>query len=452
MQNNDTIVSLATVPGESALGIIRISGNLCKSLCYEIFNIPSPTPRKSYLRYYNDINKNVIDHIIFVYYELGKSFSGEQMIEISFHGNTLIAEQIIDDLINRNCRLANPGEYTKRAFLNGKIDLTQAESVSELISAKSEIEIEIAKNNLMGKLNKFLLNIREDLLYIQSNLEAVIDFPEDDIEIKDYSIVSSKLDKSIQELKNLNKSIKTNDDLKKGIKILLLGPPNAGKSSIFNCLLFKQRAIVHDEPGTTRDYLSQSIKVGKYNVEIIDSAGIRQQGYVEENLGMNSSIELIDESNLILLVFDLSLPYPSDFNVNLLDRLKDKNILIIENKSDLKREINSNDYPKTKSIITISTFNEDCRNQIISKIESMLVDLYPHLEKNDLIVNKRQSLHLNDCLNKLINTSTLFNKSQPEEIIVNELKVAIESIDQVIGQSTNEDMLDQLFSNFCIGK
>jgi len=148
----------------------------------------------------------------------------------------------------------------------------------------------------------------------------------------------------------------------------------------------------------------------------------------------------------------LSLPYPSDFNVNLLDRLKDKNILIIENKSDLKREINSNDYPKTKSIITISTFNEDCRNQIISKIESMLVDLYPHLEKNDLIVNKRQSLHLNDCLNKLINTSTLFNKSQPEEIIVNELKVAIESIAQVIGQSTNEDMLDQLFSNFCIGK
>jgi tRNA modification GTPase len=452
VQNNDTIVSLATVPGESALGIIRVSGSLCKQLCCDIFNSPYPIPRKSYLKYYNDINKNIIDHVIFVYYELGRSYTGEEMIEISFHGNTLIADQILDDLINRKCRLADPGEYTKRAFLNGKIDLTQAESIAELINAKSEIEIEIAKNNLMGKLSEFLLNIRENLLFIQSNLEAIIDFPEDDIETKDYSIISTKLDESVQNLKNLSNSIKTNDDLKKGIKVLLLGPPNAGKSSIFNVLLLKQRAIVHDKPGTTRDYLSQKIKVGKYNIELIDSAGIRQQGYEEENLGMNSTIELIDESNLILLVFDSSLPYPSDFNNNILNKLKDKNVLIIENKSDLERKINPADYPVDTKIITISTFSKNSRNQIISNIESMLISLYPHLEKKDLIVNKRQFLHLNDCLAKLNDTTELLKKASPEEIIVQELKIALESIDQVIGQSTNEDMLDQLFSNFCIGK
>jgi tRNA modification GTPase len=216
--------------------------------------------------------------------------------------------------------------------------------------------------------------------------------------------------------------------------------------------LLKQRAIVHDKPGTTRDYLSQKIKVGKYNIELIDSAGIRQQGYEEENLGMNSTIELIDESNLILLVFDSSLPYPSDFNNNILNKLKDKNVLIIENKSDLERKINTADYPVDTKIITISTFSKNSRNQIISNIESMLISLYPHLEKKDLIVNKRQFLHLNDCLEKLINTTELLKKASPEEIIVQELKIALESIDQVIGQSTNEDMLDQLFSNFCIGK
>ena len=452
MQNNDTIISLATPAIESALGLIRISGPLCKNICNKTFNLKYPTPRKAYLRNYRSVDNKIIDQVILIFYEQGKSFTNEPIIEITFHGNIIIANQILDDLIDRGCRIADPGEYSKRAFLNGKIDLTQAESISELISAKSEAEIKIANNNLRGNFKNHLKKVSNRIIKLQSILEANIDFPEDDIESANYDNLQKDIDELIEKFENYVKSAEIGINLKNGIKILLIGPPNAGKSSIFNRLVINERAIVHDQPGTTRDYISENILIGKFNVELIDTAGIRIHKTDQEGLGIKHSIKLINDSNIILLILDSSIPYPPDFDDKIKNFLVNKKIIVIENKSDLDRVITDDNYPKNSTVIKVSTKNKSCRSTVIKEIEHRLVELFPKLENKDIIVNKRQLGYLKKSLKSLHTASKMIDKSSTEEFIVQELKLSLDAINHITGQTTNEEMLDELFANFCIGK
>ena len=452
MHNADTIISLATPAEESALGLIRISGPLSISLCEEIFRLNSPTPRKSILKYYKDSENNIIDHVIFVYYANGNSFTGEDMVEISFHGNMIIANQILDDLISRNCRLAEPGEYSKRAFLNGKFDLTQAEAIAELISSKSEAEIEIAKQKLNGRLKKDLTTQRNKILQLQAEFEAAIDFPEDDINQKISNNNKSIITEVTSALYKLIDSYQIKTTLDTGIKLVLIGPPNAGKSSLFNKLLNNERSIVHDRPGTTRDYISEYIKVGKFNIQIFDTAGIRDGGSLSEDLGVELSVELIDESTILLLVLDSSMPYPSDFRSKTADALLNKNIIIIENKSDLEKKIEVTNYPSTNSIISTSIHDDNCSQKITGVILKELERLYPNNDFKNIVVNKRQMLQLKEATKILERSTNLINRNEPEEIILQDIKSGIEAINLIIGESTNDDMLDLLFKSFCIGK
>jgi tRNA modification GTPase len=451
VHNADTIISLATPAEESALGLIRISGPLSISLCEEIFRLNSPTPRKSILKYYKDSENNIIDHVIFVYYASGNSFTGEDMVEISFHGNMIIANQILDDLISRNCRLAEPGEYSKRAFLNGKFDLTQAEAIAELISSKSEAEIEIAKQKLNGRLKKDLTTQRNKILKVQAEFEAAIDFPEDDIDQK-HSNNKSIISEVTFALNKLIDSYQIKTTLDTGIKLVLIGPPNAGKSSLFNKLLNNKRSIVHDKPGTTRDYISEYIKVGKFNIQIFDTAGIRDGGSLNENLGVELSIEMIVESTILLLVLDSSLPYPSDFKSKTEEVLQNRNIVIVENKSDLEKKIDATNYPQDCSIISTSIHDDNCSQKITDLVLKELERLYPNNDFKDIVVNKRQMLQLKEAIKYFERSIDLINRNEPEEIILQDLKLGIEAINLIIGETTNEDMLDLLFKNFCIGK
>jgi tRNA modification GTPase len=451
VHNADTIISLATPAEESALGLIRISGPLSISLCEEIFRLNSPTPRKSILKYYKDSENNIIDHVIFVYYASGNSFTGEDMVEISFHGNMIIANQILDDLISRNCRLAEPGEYSKRAFLNGKFDLTQAEAIAELISSKSEAEIEIAKQKLNGRLKKDLTTQRNKILKVQAEFEAAIDFPEDDIDQK-HSNNKSIISEVTFALNKLIDSYQIKTTLDTGIKLVLIGPPNAGKSSLFNKLLNNKRSIVHDKPGTTRDYISEYIKVGKFNIQIFDTAGIRDGGSLNENLGVELSIEMIVESTILLLVLDSSLPYPSDFKSKTEEALQNRNIVIVENKSDLEKKIDATNYPQDCSIISTSIHDDNCSQKITDLVLKELERLYPNNDFKDIVVNKRQMLQLKEAIKYFERSIDLINRNEPEEIILQDLKLGIEAINLIIGETTNEDMLDLLFKNFCIGK
>jgi tRNA modification GTPase len=451
VHNADTIISLATPAEESALGLIRISGPLSISLCEEIFRLNSPTPRKSILKYYKDSENNIIDHVIFVYYASGNSFTGEDMVEISFHGNMIIANQILDDLISRNCRLAEPGEYSKRAFLNGKFDLTQAEAIAELISSKSEAEIEIAKQKLNGRLKKDLTTQRNKILKVQAEFEAAIDFPEDDIDQK-HSNNKSIISEVTFALNKLIDSYQIKTTLDTGIKLVLIGPPNAGKSSLFNKLLNNKRSIVHDKPGTTRDYISEYIKVGKFNIQIFDTAGIRDGGSLNENLGVELSIEMIVESTILLLVLDSSLPYPSDFKSKTEEVLQNRNIVIVENKSDLEKKIDATNYPQDCSIISTSIHDDNCSQKITDLVLKELERLYPNNDFKDIVVNKRQMLQLKEAIKYFERSIDLINRNEPEEIILQDLKLGIEAINLIVGETTNEDMLDLLFKNFCIGK
>lgn len=452
MLQKDTIISLATNAGESALGIIRISGSLCKTLCRDIFDTPCPTARKTILKNYRCLKGKIIDQVIFVYYDLGKSFTGEETIEITIHGNDIIAEKILDDLILRKCRYAEPGEYTKRAFLNGKIDLTQAESVAEIISAKSERELELAQHQLRGNLSKILINLQSDIINLQCRFEASIDFPEDEIKEHNKQEIIDRVSSIINILKDLIEYSKISSVISKGLTIVLIGPPNVGKSSIFNRLLHDKRAIVNELPGTTRDYLSKELSIGGFRVELFDTAGIRNTDDMLEIQGVQSSIDLIDSANIILLVFDCSLPYPSEFFEKIKSNIKKQAIIIIENKSDLNCTLERNHYPPHFSILRTSTNDSNCSETIIKKIEAVLLRYFKTNESSSILVNKRQSNHLRNSLVHLHEVMNLIKLSINEEIILQEIKLCIDSINLIIGSKDNEDMLDELFKNFCIGK
>ena len=258
------------------------------------------------------------------------------MIEITFHGNVIIANKILDDLIRRNCRLAEPGEYTKRAFLNGKIDLTQAESVAEIITAKSDAQLKVANKKLSGLLGKVLEKMQDNTLEIQSQLEASIDFPEDDISDPDYSELINKLTDLIQRLDDLIRNHSLEKKISNAIKVTLIGLLNAGKSSLFNKLLSEERSIVSDLPGTTRDYISKEILLNGYLVELIDTAGIRESSDKIEMLGIENTKRNINDSDITFIVIDISVPYPVDFINQIMNEYPRNNFILVKNKNGLK--------------------------------------------------------------------------------------------------------------------
>jgi len=448
----DTIISLATNAGESALGIIRISGALCKTLSRDIFDTPCPTPRQTTLKTYRSVDGKIIDQVIFVYYDLGKSFTGEETIEITFHGNDIIAEKILGDLICRKCRFAEPGEYTKRAFLNGKIDLTQAESVAEIIAAKSEKELELAQHQLRGGLSKTLCNLQDNLINLQCRFEASIDFPEDEIKENNIAEIIDIIAPIIFKFKELIEFSKINSVISKGFSIALIGPPNVGKSSIFNNLVHEKRAIVNEQPGTTRDYITKELSVGGFRVELIDTAGIRNTDDILESEGVQSSINLIDSANIILLVLDCSLPYPTDFYEKIKNTIKKQIVIIIENKHDLNSVIERNNYPPHHSVLKTSSKNSNCSDTIHTELKSVLANYFKVEESPSILVNKRQSILLGVSLTHIEEVKSLVELSSNEEIILQELQLCLDSLNLIIGSKDNEDMLDELFKNFCIGK
>ena len=321
----DTIIAQSTPPGQSALAMIRVSGPLCDEIAKSALKLPSPTPRVSYLRNYRSLDsQTILDQVVAVVYPIGKSFTGETTLEITCHGNTFIARKIIEDLLERGCRTAKPGEFTKRAFLSGRIDLTQAESIAELISAKSDAELKIANLNLAGAQGNAYKSLQEKILRLQAQLEASIDFPEDDIESQSKSSFINVIDSIIEEMTRLIESCDKKKILSNAIKILILGPANVGKSTLFNSFIGLERALVSNDPGTTRDYISSQVPIEDYRVEFIDCAGIRKTDDSTENLGIEKTIQIIDEAFLILFVIDGSIPYPTDFDQRALDKIKEK--------------------------------------------------------------------------------------------------------------------------------
>jgi tRNA modification GTPase len=448
----DTIIALATPVGESALAVIRISGQISSTIAKQACNCINPNPRNAYLVNYRSSDGEILDQVVITFFNKGNSYTGEDSLEISCHGNPLITEMICKDLINRGCRMAQPGEFTRQAFLNGKIDLPQAESVAQIIAAKNEQSLALAQRNLKGKLSDKLLSIQQNILNLQASIEAHIDFPEDDLDESDQERVHQNVTKIVKELETLLLQANRTKLLTKNIKVVLTGLPNVGKSSLFNALAGKNRALIHSESGTTRDYLEFDIKIGKYWITLVDTAGVHDAAEEIELAGIEMSLEQAKEADLFLWVIDNSVPHPIELPGEYTKLIRSKPTLLIRNKSDLGENNWVPDYNPPPKATNISSIGKCGLKQLEELLLEIIRNMTGEGSENEYLVGVRHEVLIKNCLDELTRVLIESKNEVGDEIVSIHLTEARKKLDIMIGRKTNEDMLDILFGEFCIGK
>lgn len=452
MSKGDTIVALSTPPGESAIALIRLSGPDCVWLGQAVSGRKSPLPsRQSVFSKYLSIKGKMLDEVILTAYEDGRSFTGDSMLEIACHGNPLIIQNILEDLLARGCRPAEPGEFTRTAFLNGKMDLSQAEAVADLIHARSERSIEAAQRQLHGSVGRKMSELTDKLLGIMAHIEAYIDFPEEDLPGEDQSGPASDLLRLILEIKELIQTQHYNALLHDGVKAMIVGEPNVGKSSLINTLVGSERSIVSEMPGTTRDYVSAFIMLGSWRIEIMDTAGLHEAADKIEQMGIDHTIEQSETADNFLLLLDSAAPSPT-LPKALMERLHPENTLVVENKSDLPGSQVMADFLPDFPHVRLSLLQHDgierLRKNWLELIESGLH--FPQM--GGVTVNARHAAALSKAVECLELASEKLREGELSELIAADLRDAVDSIGKVVGKVDNEQMLDSLFQQFCIGK
>lgn len=448
----ETIVAVATPPGESALAILRLSGDHCSKITLSCFDTPSPIPRHSYVSEYRNSAGDSIDQVVWCFYPSGKSFTGEEMLEISCHGNEFIIKEIINDLLSFDIRAAEPGEFTKRAFLSKKIDLTQAEAIAQLISAQSTREAKLSKKNLEGNLSEKILIIQQNILGIVSKIEAFIDFPEDDIGERQSDILISQIADIEFFTKTLADAYHRNSSLISKRKVVLIGSPNAGKSTLFNCIVGYDRSIISTTPGTTRDYISQEIIINDSKIDLIDTAGLRDTKEKIESTGVDNTVKLLEKADVIILVLDVSLPYPSCISQYTKNNLKSEKLIIVENKNDLNRKISTKNYPQNFKTVNISAKDNKGINCLLDEFNNCIMSQNNSDNNVDILINLRQYNCLSNACEYFVKARAILVDCDDYLLASIELNEALIQIGEIIGHTDNEDMLDKLFKNFCIGK
>ena len=452
MSATDTIVALSTPPGESALAVVRASGPACTELSRAILGRKAPPPwRYATLGNYYDLSGGLLDTGVLVLYEPGKSFTGEAMLEFTCHGNPLLVEQILRDLVSRGCRLAEPGEFSRTAFLNGRMDLSQAEAVIDLIQAKSELAMVFARKQMQGSIGKLVGDLSESLLGILARLEAYIDFPEEDLPHENQEGPTSDLVALIGRLEMTLQNSKYKALLDNGIQTLIVGPTNAGKSSLLNLLMGEDRALVSPEPGTTRDYIRESFSLDKHRIQIMDTAGLRSEAGDLEAEGIQKTLNLMDRADFFLLVLDGPLPFPS-LPSAALDKLTPDNTLILQNKMDLGDPQQLPSIFEAFSVCRLSVETgqgySDFRSTWKAKLDARLFTP----PSDSVVLNARHADAMTLALDSLRQAHLKLTERQETILVCSNLRVALGALGEVIGKVDNEAMLDILFKEFCIGK
>ncbi|PXA05497.1 tRNA uridine-5-carboxymethylaminomethyl(34) synthesis GTPase MnmE [Coraliomargarita sinensis] len=452
MPNGETIVALSTPPGESAIALIRLSGPDCSALGQAMSGRKSPLrPREAQFCKYLSAKDKLLDEVVLTYFGDGRSFTGEDVLEIACHGNPLIIQNILEDLLARGCRAAEPGEFTRTAFLNGKMDLSQAEAVADLIHARSERGIEAAQRQLHGSVGRKMSELTEKLLGVMAHLEAYIDFPEEDLPGEDQSGPAADLRALTLEIKALIETQHYNTLLHDGVKALIVGEPNVGKSSLINALVGSERSIVSEMPGTTRDYVSAFIMLDAWRIEILDTAGLHEAGDKIEQIGINHTIEQSETADSFLLVLDSAAPSPT-LPPALMERMRPENTLVVENKTDLENSREMSNFLPDYRHIRLSLRQDNgvtaLRQSWLELIESSLN--FPQM--GGVIVNARHAAALAEAVDCLELASEKLRDGELSELIAADLRDAVDSIGKVVGKVDNERMLDSLFKQFCIGK
>ncbi len=456
MYKSDTICAIATSMNSSGIGIIRISGEESLNIVDSIFrgknklvDCDSHTIQYGHIYDGNDL----IDEVLIMIMKAPRSYTTEDTIEIDCHGGILILKKVLSLLVKNGARIAEPGEFTKRAFLNGRIDLSEAESIMDLISSNSELAMKNSIKQLSGSLNKIIVDLRDKILYETAFIESALDDPEH-YDLTGYpEELRKKVDSLISTVDDLVESFNSGHILKEGINTLILGKPNAGKSSLLNTLSRRERAIVTDIPGTTRDTLEEQITINGVSLNIIDTAGIRETDDIVEKIGVDKAIDSIDDADLILFVIDSSRPLDENDEF-IINKIIDKKVIILLNKSDLVSVIKEEDIYKkfVKNVISFSSVNLDGLKQLESTITEMFFSGQVQSDSTLYITNARQASCLSNAKNSLVNVLNSIDNMMPEDFFSIDLMDAYNLLGEITGETIEDDLANKIFSEFCMGK
>ena len=448
---NDTICAIATLVGESSINVIRISGDKSIEIVNSIFD-RDLTKKESHTISYGHIvdNDERIDEVLVSVFKSPKTFTTEDVVEINSHGGKICVNKILELLLNKGCRLAEPGEFLKRAFLNGRIDLVEAEAVSDMINSKTDSARKMSMRGINKELSKKIDDLRDNIMSLVANIEVNIDYPEyEDELVITKEIVEEKIKYVKDKINELLDNSKNGVIIKNGINISIVGKPNVGKSSILNKLLGEDKAIVTSVKGTTRDIVEGSTIINGIEVNFFDTAGIRKTDEIVESIGIEKSIKKMEESDLVLFVISSSEKI-DDEDMEILEKLKEKRILVIYNKVDLS---NSKDERlKDYDYIEMSTKDD----KYVKQLKDKIVEIFKlnDIEKSDYtyISNSRQISLLNNCLNIIDDINKKIKSDIPIDLIEIDIKLLLDKLGEITGNTYENELIDKIFSNFCLGK
>ena len=436
-----------------------MSGKNCFDVLQKIFkpkNFQNIEDIKGYTMKYGNIldGENIIDEVLVSYFKAPKSYTTENMCEINSHGGNIVLKKILELCLKNGAELAEPGEFTKRAFLNGRIDLLQAESVIDIINAKSDKELKTGVKQLEGFLSNEIAKIKQEILDVMVNIEVAIDYPEYDVDEVTNKQISDMLDSVEKKLKRLESSFDNGKIIKEGIKTAIVGKPNAGKSSLLNAILKEDRAIVTEIEGTTRDTIEEFVTINGIPLKLVDTAGIRKAKDEVEKIGIYKSREIAKEADLIIAIFDSSKDL-TDEDMEILNLIKGKKVIILLNKIDLNSKINENDsrlLDVSRDIIKVSALN----NLGIDKLYEKITDLFNldqiNLDNEVLITNLRQKDLITKAIEHIQVTKNTMSNNMPLDIVAISIKEILEDLGSITGDEVSEDIIDEIFSKFCLGK
>lgn len=454
-----TIAAISTAPGIGGIGIIRLSGEDTFKIIEKIF-IPKNKNKeiKGYTFKYGHIinpkTNEILDEVLVSYFIKPNSYTTENMCEINSHGGNIVMENILEVCLENGAELAEPGEFTKRAFLNGRIDLSQAESIIDIINSKTQKESKASLKQLEGFLSQKITNIRKKIMDIMVDVEADIDYPEYDIE----EVTEKKAEDMLKDVKNDLLKLKNTFDngkiIKDGIKIAIVGKPNAGKSSLLNALLREDRAIVSKYKGTTRDSIEELMNIDGIPIKIIDTAGIREADDEVEKIGIQRAKEIANDADLLIAIFDISDKIDNE-DSDIIELIKDKKAIIVLNKIDLVQDNVKIDERITrlgKDIIKISALNKEGIDQINKTISKIFKINEINIDNEVIVTNTRHKNLINKAIKSTENAQISLQNKMPMDIVAIDIKDILESLGEITGEDVSENIINEIFSKFCLGK
>lgn len=454
-----TIAAISTAPGVGGIGIIRLSGEETFNIIEKIF-VPKNKSKeiKGYtFKYGNIINpktNEILDEVLVSYFIKPRSYTMENMCEINSHGGNIVMQNILEVCLENGAELAEPGEFTKRAFLNGRIDLSQAESIIDIINSKTKKESKASLKQLEGFLSKKIKSIRKKIMDVMVDIEANIDYPEYDIEEVTEKKVENMLKSIEKELMSLKNTFDNGKIIKDGINVAIVGKPNAGKSSLLNALLKEERAIVSQYKGTTRDSIEELMNIDGIPIKIIDTAGIREASDEVEKIGIERAKEIADNADLLIAIFDISANIDEE-DIEIINLIKDKKAIIVLNKIDLIQDninVDSRISNLNKKIIKISALNKDG----VEKISETIVEMFKineiNLDDGIIVTNTRHKNLINKAINSTENAQISLENKMPMDIVAIEIKNVLEDLGEITGEDVSENIINEIFAKFCLGK